>query len=88
MSCILGKNKRLQQHPPDFLWLLPRLLLSQISTQAECASHFIVFILRNILVFHPLHISIALAYGTTKSFALKSVYIRITWKDFKEITAI
>lgn len=80
------KDKTQQHHPPYFLCLLPRLLpLSQVSIQEEVASHFIVFSPRYIPIFHPSQSSAALAYGTTKSVVLCSLYIRITRKDFKEM---
>lgn len=80
------KDKTQQHRPPYFLCLLPRLLLlSQVSIQEEVASHFIVFSPRYIPIFHPSQSSTALAYGTTKSVVLCSLYIRITRKDFKEM---
>ena len=78
--------KTQQHHPPYSICLLPRLLLlSQVSIQDKIAFHFIVIIPRYSPIFHPSQSSIALTHGTTKSAVLSSLYVRITWKDFKDI---
>lgn len=82
---IFWEEQKSQQRPLDFLWLLPKLLLFVVSNQEEVASHFIVFILRNILICHPYQSSIALACGITEIAVLNNLHIWTTWKDFKEI---
>lgn len=82
--CFEAKTQ--QHHPPYSICLLPRLLLlSQVSIQDKIAFHFIVIIPRYSPIFHPSQSSIALTHGTTKSAVLSSLYVRITWKDFKDI---